>query len=411
MAADTNYYIYDSSQRMSRQWAGTAVEAYYFRFDQQNRVSRVSELSSSMTQYLDYNGVSDRLAIRREDPGTTSASYMSYDGAKLLRELRNDGAVLGRYRHNQGSQLAGSTVEVTSSGEAVGTTVPSFDERGSLVQLSQTGSVAYYSYDRFGNTVQAGATNRQRERFLSPGMLDLDRFQQQMYVTEASLWLPKAGVAVAAEGPIVAPQDNPPQPKPERIARFAALFVASNEWESEAGGYLDGIRKRVPVLRLSWRDVLNPRNIGIGGALVLLGKYVYDRIQEDTRPNCNLMITSADASTRAGVGDWTFDVTFTGSATSPPARPLYVGDTYIYSVTLGSQNDVDPLDVKSKTAVAWVVEYDTTTVRIAGEVALGHRTSRANLYFGPPNVIRFVGAILKPECHGGIKFSEVVIKL
>lgn len=193
LAADTNYYTYDSSQRMSRQWAGTAAEAYYFRFDQQDRISRVSELSSSMTQYLDYNGVSERLAIRREDPGTTSASYMSYDGSKLLHERRDDGVVLGRYRHNQGLQLAGSTVEITSSGEAVGATVPSFDERGSLVQLSQTGSVAYYSYDRFGITVQAGATNRQRERFLSPEVINLDRFAGQMYLAGPDLWMPHLG--------------------------------------------------------------------------------------------------------------------------------------------------------------------------------------------------------------------------
>ena len=121
----------------------------------------------------------------------------SYDGSKLIREIRDDAVVLGRYRQAEGrTDAMGAIAEIFTNDMETGDgkAIPTFDERGSVVQIGAAEPLAYYTYDRFGVMTQTGSGARQRARFVSPAFVNLDRFSQVMYLTDRACFLPRIGV-------------------------------------------------------------------------------------------------------------------------------------------------------------------------------------------------------------------------
>jgi YD repeat-containing protein len=209
---DTTYYAYDKAQRMTKKYPDfEPFEAFYFAHDQRGQSTRIYDAGSapSGAQYFAYNGVGERVVLRREAGATSTASYFSYDEDKLIREIRNDGVVLGRYRHNR-SVLSWASLFETYANDLSevgdGKALPTFDERGSVVQLGTAGgALAYYAYDRYGNMAQVGSNTRQRARFLSSIMANLDRFSQTMYMTTfGSCFVPAPAVLLRGTGVNVA---------------------------------------------------------------------------------------------------------------------------------------------------------------------------------------------------------------
>jgi hypothetical protein len=160
----TTSYEYDQAQRMRTRYSPTL--ATYFVHDQRSLPTRlefaVSAGFPNTTHEFGYTGAGER-ALMIGGQGGTTATYLAYDGSRLLTE-RDEFFTYGKYRWACPPGL----IEVVDQ-EAEVTNTPVMDERGSVEVLGGVAGRAIY--DRFGVEFVNTIASTTRARFVSPAFV------------------------------------------------------------------------------------------------------------------------------------------------------------------------------------------------------------------------------------------------